>query len=111
MSSMFATLDTAGQALGVFQQDLTTIQNNITNANTPGFASQSLNLAAQPFDLLNGLAGGVAAQGLQSARDEYAEQQVRGANSLLGMYQSQAQGTGTIAANFDPSGNSGVPAE
>lgn len=107
---MFATLDTAGQALGVIQQALNTVQNNITNANTPGFASQSLNLTAQPFDPVGGLAGGVAAQGLQSARDEYAEQQVRGANSLLGMYQAQAQGTGTIATNFDPSGNTGVPA-
>jgi flagellar hook-associated protein 1 len=110
VSSMFATLDTAGQALGVIQQALNTVQNNITNANTPGFASQSLNLVAQPFDPVGGLAGGVAAQGLQSARDEYAEQQVRSQNSLLGMYQAQAQGTGTVAGNFDPSGNTGVPA-
>lgn len=108
---MFGTLDSAGHALGVFQQALNTVQNNITNANTPGFASQSLNLTAQPFELVNGLAGGVAAQGLQSARDEYAEQAVRTQMSSLGTFESQAQATGTIATNFDPSGNTGVPAE
>ena len=70
MSNLFASLDTAGQALGVYQQALGVVQNNITNANTPGFASQSLNLVAQPFDIVGGQAGGVAAQGLRSARNE-----------------------------------------
>lgn len=109
--SLFASLDTAGQALSVFQQALNTVQNNITNANTPGFASQSLNLVAQPFDQVGGLAGGVAAQGLKSARDGYAEEEVRRQLSSLGLYQGQAQATGSIASQFDPSGNTGVPAE
>lgn len=111
MSDLFSTLQTAGQALNVFQQALNTVQNNITNANTPGFASQSVNFAAQPFDLVGGLAGGVASQGLNSARDEYAEEEVRRQLSTLGLYQGQSQATGTIASNFDPSGNTGVPAE
>lgn len=110
MGSLSTSLDSAGQALGVFQKALNVVQNNITNAHTPGYASQSLNLAAQPFDLVSGLAGGVAATGLQSARDEYAEEEVQRQMSSLGTYEAQAQATGTIAANFDPSGNTGVPA-
>lgn len=111
MSDLFSSLQTAGQALGVFQQALNTVQNNITNANTPGYASQSVNFASQPFDLVGGLAGGVASQGLNSARDEYAEGEVRRQLSTLGFYEGQAQGTSSIATNFDPSGNTGVPAE
>ena len=110
MSNVIATLNTAGQALGVFQDALTTVQNNITNANTPGYASQSVNFAAQPFDLLSGLVGGVAAKGLNSARNEYAEEEVRRQLSTLGMYESQSSATATIATNFDPSGNAGIPA-
>ena len=111
MADLFASLQSAGQSLNVFTQALNTVQNNISNANTPGFASQSVNFAAQPFDLVGGLAGGVASQGLNSARDEYAEEEVRRQLSTLGLYQGQSQATSTIASNFDPSGNTGVPAE
>jgi len=111
MADLFASLQTAGQALGVFQQALNTVQNNITNVNTPGYASQSVNFVAQPFDLVGGLAGGVASQGLTSARDQYAEEEVRRQVSTLGLYEGQVQGTSSIATNFDPSGNTGVPAE
>lgn len=110
MSNVIATLNSAGQALGVFQDALTTVQNNITNANTPGYASQSVNFVSQPFDLLSGLVGGVAAKGLNSARNEYAEEEVRRQVSTLGTYESQASATATIASNFDPSGNTGIPA-
>jgi len=111
VADLFASLQSAGQSLNVFTQALNTVQNNISNANTPGFASQSVNFAAQPFDLVGGLAGGVASQGLNSARDEYAEEEVRRQLSTLGLYQGQSQATSTIASNFDPSGNTGVPAE
>lgn len=111
MSNLSTSLDAAGQALNVFQQALNVVQNNITNAHTPGYASQSLNLSAQPFDLVSGLAGGVAAQGLQSARDEYAEEEVRRQFSTLGNFESQAQATALIATYFDPSGTTGVPAQ
>jgi len=110
VSNVFATLSTAGQSLGVFQDALTTVQNNISNSNTPGYASQSVNFVTQPLDLLSGLVGGVAAKGLHSARDEYAEEEVRRQLSTLGIYESQASATSTIASNFDPSGNTGVPA-
>ena len=111
MSNLFASLSTAGGALYAYQQALDVAQNNIDNSTTPGFASQSLNLAAQPFDLASGLAGGVAARGLRSARDEYAEEEVRRQVQLLGRYEMQAQGSSSLSANFDATGNSGVASE
>jgi flagellar hook-associated protein 1 FlgK len=111
MSGLLTSLATAGGALRAYQQALDVAQNNIDNANTPGYASQSLNLAALPFDLTSGLAGGVAARGLLSARDEYADEAVRHQMQLLGKYQMQAQATSSLANEFDATGNSGVPAQ
>jgi flagellar hook-associated protein 1 FlgK len=111
MATLLSTLATAGQALDVYQQALNVVQNNITNSTTPGFATQTLNLVAEPFDSATGLAGGVAAKGVTSARDEYAEEEVRRQAQSLGYFQAQAQGTSSIDNLFDVSGSSGVPAD
>ena len=111
MSNLMTTLATAGHALDVYQQALDVVQNNITNSTTPGYATQSLNLASRPFDVASGLAGGVAAQGLDSARDEYAEEEVRRQLQSLGKYETQTSGVSSIENLFDVTGNSGIPAD
>ena len=111
MSNLMTTLATAGHALDVYQQALDVVQNNITNSTTPGYATQSLNLASRPFDVASGLAGGVAAQGLDSARDEYAEEEVRRQLQSLGKYETQTSGVASIENLFDVTGNSGIPAD
>jgi len=110
MSNILASLSTAGNALDVFQQALNVIQNNVNNSATPGYASQSLNLEAQPLVVTGGLAGGVAATGLEDSRDQYAEEQVQLQTQTLGLYTAQAQATGTIQSFFDVTGSGGVPA-
>ena len=111
MSNLMASMATAGNALDVYQQALTVVQNNITNSSTPGYATQSLNMVAQPLDVAGGLAGGVAAQGLESSRDEYAEDEVRRQLQSLGTYESQSSGLSSIDNLFDVTGNSGIPAD
>jgi flagellar hook-associated protein 1 FlgK len=111
MSNLMTSMAIAGNALDVYQQALTVVQNNITNSTTPGYATQSLNLAAQPFDVAGGLAGGVAAQGLESARDQYAEEEVQRQLQSLGKFETQASGTSSIDNLFDVTGNSGIPAD
>jgi flagellar hook-associated protein 1 FlgK len=111
MSNLLSSMAAAGQSLRVYQQALDVVQNNITNSATPGFAKQSLTLEALPFDTAGGLAGGVAARGVASARDEYAEEEVRRQEQSLGFFQAQAQGTASIENLFDVSGNSGVSAD
>jgi flagellar hook-associated protein 1 FlgK len=111
MSSLIASMATAGNALDVYQQALTVVQNNITNSSTPGYATQSLNMVAQPLDVASGLAGGVAAQGLDSSRDEYAEEEVRRQLQSLGTYETQASGLSSIDNLFDVTGASGIPAD
>jgi flagellar hook-associated protein 1 FlgK len=111
MSNLMTSLATAGNALDVYQQALNVVQNNITNSTTAGYAKQSLNLVSQPFDLASGLAGGVAARGLDSARDEYAEEEVRRQLQSLGKYETQTSGVSSIENLFDVTGNSGIPAD
>ena len=110
MGNLLASLTSAGNALDVFQQALTVIQNNVNNSSTPGYATQTLNLEAEPLVVTGGLTGGVAAQGLQDSRDSYAEEQVQTQTQALGYYTAQAQATGTIQSFFDVSGTGGVPA-
>lgn len=108
MANLLSSLSTAGQALDVYQQALEVVQNNITNSTTPGYARQSLNIQALPFDSASGLAGGVAARGLDSSRDEYAEEEVRRQTQSLGSYQAQADGLSQVESLIDVTGNSGV---
>lgn len=110
MSNLLASFTTAGNALDVFQQALTVVQNNVSNSSTPGYAKQSLNLEAQPFDVTSGLLGGVAARGLSDSRDQYAEEAVQVQTQSLGQYTAQAQGTGAIQTFFDVTGTNGVSA-
>jgi flagellar hook-associated protein 1 FlgK len=108
---MSSLLTMMGGALDAFQQALTVTQNNISNASTPGYARQSVNLEALPMDVASGLAGGVAAAGLDNSRDQYAEEQVQRQTQTLGQYTAQAQTTGTIQSLFDASGTSGIAAD
>ena len=110
MSNILASLSSAGNALDVFQQALNVIQNNVNNSSTPGYATQTLNLTAQPLVVTGGLTGGVAAEGLEDSRDAYAEEQVQQQTQTLGLYTAQAQTTGTIQSFFDVSGTGGLPA-
>ena len=110
MPNILATLSSAGNALNIFQEALSVVQNNVDNSSTPGYATQTLNLEAMPLVVTGGLTGGVAETGLQDSRDDYAEEQVQLQTQTLGLYTAQAQATGTIQSLFDVSGTGGVPA-
>ncbi|HUP04081.1 MAG TPA: flagellar hook-associated protein FlgK [Bryobacteraceae bacterium] len=110
MSNLLAMIGSSGHALDVFQQALNVIQSNVSNSSTPGYAAQSLNLEAAPLDAAGGLAGGVAAAGLDNSRDQYAEEQVQQQTQMLGRYTAQAQATSAIQSLFDVSGTGGVSA-
>jgi flagellar hook-associated protein 1 FlgK len=109
MSTLLASLAASGNALDVYQQALSVVQNNVNNSSTPGYARQQLNLESQPLVVTGGLAGGVAARGLQDSRDQYAEEQVHQETQLLGKYTAQTQATGTVQSFFNVTGSGGLP--
>src|SRR5579863_2494719 len=108
MSNILASMTSAANALDVLQQALGVVQNNVSNASTPGYASQQLNIEAAPFDIVSGSAGGLTANGLHSSRDTYADTAVQQQLQALGLYTAQAQSTGTIQSFFDANGTTGV---
>ena len=108
MGNLLTSLLNSTNALNVYSQALQVVSNNVTNASTPGYVKQSLNLEALPFDVAVGLPGGVAAGNILSSRNAYAEQNVRDQQSGLGYFQRQASALGSVENQFDLTGKTGV---
>jgi flagellar hook-associated protein 1 FlgK len=109
MSNLLAALRSSATTMTAFDKVLEVTQNNVTNANTPGYVRQRLLLQAMPFDMVSGSPGGVTAGDVQSSRDEYAEQAVRQQTSLLGQAMQSAASLSAISGLFDVTGASGIP--
>jgi flagellar hook-associated protein 1 FlgK len=110
MGGLLTSLLNSAGAFSVYQQEFSTISNNISNANTPGYVDQNLALAARFFDPAQGTLGGVMSEGLVSARSEYLEQNVRNRQTLLGDAQQSAADLGQVEPLFDPNSTTGVAA-
>src|SRR5450631_3905650 len=108
--SLFASLSAASNALAAFQSALTVTQNNVNNASTPGYVTQTATFKADSFVPGTGEAGGVEAGPVISSRDQFAEQSVQSATSQLGNFQQQVESLTSLQSQFDISGNSGIPA-
>jgi flagellar hook-associated protein 1 FlgK len=103
-------MTTASNALAVYSQALDVVQNNVANASTPGYASQTQTFDALRFDPNNGFPGGVALGQIESSRDEYAEQAVRQQTTLLGQAQQDVASLTALQSQFDVTGSSGISA-
>ncbi len=108
MGGILSILSSSASALSVYEREFSTIENNITNANTPGYADQNLALAAMPFDPAEGTSGGVTSAGLISSRSEYLEQNVRNQQTLAGASQQTATDLAQVQTLFDPNASDGV---
>jgi flagellar hook-associated protein 1 FlgK len=107
MGGLFGSLNSSLQALRAFETALNVSQNNVSNSSTPGYARQTIQLEAQPFDANGGLAGGVKAGQVQSTDNPYADQAVRNQLSQQGNYTAQNNALGSIQVLFDVSGQTG----
>jgi flagellar hook-associated protein 1 FlgK len=107
--SLFSALGSTASTLAAFEQAITVTQNNVSNASTPGYARQTQTFEALPFEIGTGQMGGVTAGAIESARNEFAEQNVRSANSQLGQYDQQVEILTNLQGQFDISGNTGIP--
>ena len=101
MGSLTTSLLNSTGALSAYGQVLNVIQNNISNAHTPGYVKQEQSLLAMPFDVAQHTAGGVMAGPVLSARSEYLEQNVRTQQSLLGYAQQRASDLSHVQQIFD----------
>jgi len=110
MGNLFTSMLNSANALQVYGRQLAVIQNNISNANTPGYVKQTQELEAMRLDLSQGLAGGVAAGPVVNSRSEYAEQTVRTQFSQLGTAEQKSADLAQVATLFDLTSTTGVDA-
>ncbi len=108
MGTLFGALDSSVSALDSYQNALNVVQENVSNASTPGYASQTATFIAQPFNLSQGLVGGVVSGPTQSTNSQYADQAVQNQMSLLGNATAQSTALSPIQALFDVTGQTGV---
>src|ERR1700735_5475616 len=109
MGSLFSALSSAGQSLQAFEQAIDVVQNNVSNANSPGYADQIPLLISQDFQSITGINGGGVRELTEDTRSTYADTAVQQQLSLQGMYQ-QLQTTLTPLQNvFDVSSSSPIP--
>src|SRR5215472_1709301 len=109
MANILSSLVSSANALSTYDQVLEVTQNNVANANTPGFVKQRQALLAMRFDPSIGMDGGVRAGEVESSRNEYADQAVRRQDTLLGQTQQDVNSLTSIQSLFDISGDSGIP--
>jgi len=108
MSGLLTALQSSAGAMQAFEQALETIGNNVSNSSTPGYADQTATMEALPFDPNEGLPGGVTTAQVQSARDEFSEQNVRQNVSSLGTLEATSQNLSAIQTTFPVSSDSGI---
>ncbi len=108
MGNLLTSILNSANALSVYSQGMNVVENNVVNANTPGYASQSASFIAMPFDPSVGLPGGVMNGPVQSSRDSYAEQAVQLQQSALGASAQQASDLGNIQNLFSLSSTDGI---
>ncbi|MEC1372259.1 flagellar hook-associated protein FlgK [Bacillus velezensis] len=99
MPSTFMGLETARRALSAQQTALSTVSNNVANANTEGYTRQRVTLqSTSPYpavsknsDLTAGQIGtGVKAGSVERVRDSFLDYQYRTENTKLGYYTARS---------------------
>jgi flagellar hook-associated protein 1 FlgK len=103
-----ALLNSAG-ARQVFERGFNVIENNVANANTPGYSAQTQTLEAASFEPGTGLLGGVLAGPVTSADSPYLDQAVRSQTQQLSSAQQQASDLSPVQPLFDTTGQALVP--
>lgn len=117
MGSTFFGLNVALSGVVTQQRALNTVSHNLTNATTPGFSRQRVNMqAATPFTHpgLNNAVGpgqmgtGVVAQAYTRLRDQFADLSFRSGTSDLGQFQAKADSLTNIDTIIDEPGDTGL---
>src|SRR5207249_1325790 len=95
MSGISDALNSSANNLRDLERSLATIQRNVGNASTPGYARQDTGAALDTAEALQ----------QQSSRDEYAETAVRRNNSQLGQFDQLSSILSSVEPDFGVSGD------
>jgi flagellar hook-associated protein 1 FlgK len=110
MGNLLSALGKSSNALRVFERQLSVIQNNVTNANTPGYVRQIQTLIATPFNPDQGIIGGAQLAPMSSSRSDFLEANVQKQSSQHAFFDQKATDLGKLEYTFDLNSTSGVAA-
>ncbi|WP_394175221.1 flagellar hook-associated protein FlgK [Guptibacillus hwajinpoensis] len=118
MTSTFHGLEVGKRSLYTQQAALTTAGHNISNANTPGYSRQRVNMQAtspitypyQTGSTSSQLGTGVSVQSIERIRSEYLDGQYRERNSMLGSESMKLDTLEQIEALSGEPGENGLSA-
>ena len=109
MGNLFGSLLAAGGAMRAFEKGLSTTQNNVVNANTPGYAKQRQIFEANRFEPERNIIGGVAAKGLYNYRDAFSERNVQRRTSQAGVEEQLKSSLTSLEPLFPVTEGAGIP--
>ena len=108
MGNLFSALNSAASAIDAFQQSIDVTQNNVSNANSPGYAKQVPVLQTVDYPTSKAISGGVT-EVTQDSRNQLADSAVRSQLSLLGQFQQLQTSLAPVQTVLDVSSNSAIP--
>jgi flagellar hook-associated protein 1 len=110
MSSLFASLGIARQALQAQQYGLDVTQNNIANVNTPGYSRQRVNLAPgdAQFTTTYSAGSGVRLGSIESYRSGFLDHRVNDETQLQGEFDASSTTLQQVESIFNEGMGSGL---
>jgi flagellar hook-associated protein 1 len=103
-------LDVAKRALSAQRAGIDVTSHNISNASTPGYTRQRLNLTATPpmTETYGYIGTGVAATSVQRIRESFVDQQIWNTNQYLGKSTQQQNSLGQVEAALNEPTDAGL---
>jgi len=108
MSNLLASLSTAANSMKAYEQALAVVQNNVSNANTPGYVKQQADFISLAFQPELNLPGGVRTGTLISSRDLFSERAVWQQSERNGRLSQLSAGLSQIEPVLDITSQSGI---
>ena len=108
MGSLFSALNTAAGSIAAFNDAIDVTQNNVANANSPGYAKQIPQMESVDIQSANGVLGGVT-ELTEDSRNSYADAAVRQQLSLLGQFQQLQTSLAPLQTALDVSSSAAIP--
>ena len=108
--SLFNSLSATAGAIKAYDRALDVIQNNVSNASTPGYAAARISTQALPFDPESGVVGGVTTSPVQSSRDNFVEQTVWLQQNSVGEFTQKSQSLASIEQILGVTADASLPA-
>lgn len=110
MGNLYGSLISTGNSMRVFERALATVQNNVVNIGTDGYARQRQTFEADRFEPERNVVGGVQPGTLYDYRNVYLEKSVQARTSQYALEDQRASTLKTTELVFPVSENAGITA-